>query len=109
MAETLNKEFDDLAHALRQVISLLGEHEERFWRGYLERGLPQVERGHLSGATFVLGCFGGVDTFSDFELRHRDADTADDALARRNANARLTHLRNAIFESASAIASRRHW
>ncbi len=107
MAETLNKEFDNLAHALRQIISLLDEHGERFWRGYLERGLPQVERGHLSGATFVLGCFGGVDTFSDFELV--DVDTADDALARRNANARLTHLRNAVFESASAIASRRHW
>ena len=104
MAETLNKEFNDLAQALRQLISLLDEHEERFWRGYLERGLPQVERGHLSGATFVLGCFGGMDTFSDFQL-----DASGDDLAHRNANARLTHLRNTVFESASAIASRKHW
>ncbi len=100
----LQKEFDALAHALKQTISLLEEREERFWVPYLKRGLRQVEQQHLAGATFILGCFGGAETFSDLRLH-----AGEDDLAGRNANARLMHLRDAIFASASAIASRRHW
>ena len=100
----LQKEFDALAHALKQTISLLEESEERFWVPYLKRGLRQVEQQHLAGATFILGCFGGAETFSDLRLNAGQDDLAD-----RNANARLMHLRNTIFECASAIASRRHW
>ncbi len=107
MAQTLTDQFDALSHQLRQTISLLEESDDRFWIAFLQRGLRQVEERRLSGATFVLGCYGGEDTFSDVVIAQQWAES--DPLNHRNANARLHALRNAIFESANAIASRRHW
>ena len=107
MAGPLAEQFNTLAHLLRQTISLLEESEERFWLAYLKRGLKKIDEGHLAGATFILGCYGGQDTFSDVIIgRHWEQDAP---LRFQNANARLQSLRNDIFESASAIASRRHW
>ena len=61
----------------------------------------------LSGATFILGCYGGEDTFSDLVIA-RTIEHSDPAAFRR-LNARLTELRNRIFERANAITSRRAW
>ena len=107
MTTSLDDQFAALAHQIRQTISLLEEVDDRFWITALQRALRQVEEHRLSGATFVLGCYGGQDTFSDIIIAQKWADT--DPLNYRNANARLATLRNAIFESANAIASRRHW
>ena len=107
MSGPLAQQFDTLAHLLRQTISLLEESDERFWVGYLKRGLRQVDEHRLSGATFILGCYGGQDTFSDVVIaKHWEHEAP---LQFRNANARLSSLRDDIFASASAIASRRHW
>jgi len=107
MAGPLAEQFDTLALLLRQTISLLEESDERFWVAYLQRGLRQVDEHRLSGATFVLGCYGGQDTFSDVVIaRHWEHDAP---LQFKNANARLKRLRDDIFASASIIASRRHW
>jgi len=71
------------------------------------RGLAQVRENRLSGATFILGCFGGAETFSDLVIG-RQFETSD-PLKFRNLNARLSHLRTRTFESANAITSRRAW
>ena len=34
----------------------------------MQRALPKIEDHELAGATLVLGCYGGMDTFSDLEL-----------------------------------------
>ena len=104
---TLHEQFDTLAHLLRQTISLLQESEDKFWVAYLQRGLRQVEERKLAGATFVLGCYGGQDTFSDVVIGSHWQEA--EPLKFKNANARLQTLRTEVFESAGAIASRRHW
>ena len=107
VTDTLGEEFELLAALLRQLIGLLEECDDRFWLAFMKRGLVQVEARRLAGATFVLGCYGGVDTFSDVVLaRHWEHS---EPLKFRNANARLSALRDGIFTSASAIASRRLW
>ncbi len=103
----LGDEFEELGKNVRLLIALLREADEVFWSRTLERGLPKIEARELAGATFVLGCYGGVDTFSDFELAGELAAT--EPLRHRNLNARLTELRTAAFESAQGIAARRNW
>lgn len=103
----LEHDFDDLAQHLRQLIALLEEGEDQFWRGHLQRSLLQVEAQRLSGATHVLGCYGGPDTFSDAVIGRRWQTNAP--LRFRNLNARLVSLRTDTFEAANVIASRRHW
>ena len=107
MAADLDGDFAHLAESLQQLIGLLEEGGDRFWVGAFRRGLIQVEEHRLSGATFVLGCYGGVDTFSDFVLAP-DLE-AREPLSYRNLNARLTELRTRTFEAANAIAARRNW
>ena len=107
MAGPLAEEFENLAHLLRQTISLLEETDEHFWISYFKRGLRQVDDRRLSGATFILGCYGGMDTFSDVVIAQHWEQEAP--LRFKNANARLSTLRDDIFEAANAIASRRHW
>lgn len=104
---TLHEQFDELARVLRALISLLEEADERFWIPYLRRGLRQVEERKLAGATFVLGCYGGAETFSDLVIGLAYKDT--EPLRYRNLNARLASLRTDCFESANAIAARRSW
>ena len=104
---TLTDQFEDLSRQLRQLISLLEECDDRFWIAFLERGLHMVDRHHLSGATFVLGCYGGQDTFSDVVIGRQWEE--NQPLQFKNANARLSALRDDVFTTASAIASRRHW
>lgn len=103
----LSDEFEALENAVMQLIGLLTEAEERFWIPYLTRGLTQIQENKLAGATFVLGCFGGQDTLSDLvigaELEQSDPRRF------RNQNARLGHLRTAVFEAANAITARRSW
>jgi len=107
MAGPLAQEFDTLSHLLRQAISLLEETDEHFWVSYFKRGLRQVDDHRLSGATFILGCYGGVDTFSDVVIaRHWEQQAP---LRFKNANGRLSSLRDDIFTAASTIASRKHW
>lgn len=104
---TLHEQFEDLASNVHQLIGLLEEADERFWVPYLRRGLAQVEQNRLSGATFILGCYGGRDTFSDLVVgRHLEAA---EPLRFRNLNARLSELRTRTFESANAITARRSW
>ncbi len=107
MASSLDEEFRSLEAQVRELISLLEEEEERFWISYFKRGLKQLEENRLSGATFILGCYGGVETFSDYTIgeRWRQADP----LRYRNLNARLGHLRTQTFEAANAITARRSW
>jgi hypothetical protein len=103
----LEEQFSALARDLETLIALLQEAEERFWVIWLERGLSQVRSHHLGGATFVLGCYGGEDSFSDFELKPELAAT--EPLRHRNLNARLAELRTRVFLSANAITARRAW
>ena len=107
MTVSLADQFDSLAHKIRQVISLLEESDDRFWIAFLKRGLRQVNEHRLSGATFILGCYGGEDTFSDVVIGSQWEDS--EPLQYRNANARLKILRDGMFVAADAIASRRHW
>jgi hypothetical protein len=92
---------------VEELIALLDEEDERFWISYLRRGLRQVTENRLSGATFILGCYGGSDTFSDLAIGERWRQT--DPIRFRNLNARLGHLRTQTFEAANAITSRRSW
>lgn len=103
----LNRQFTELGENVDRLIGLLEESEERFWVPYLRRGLAQVRENRLSGATFILGCFGGAETFSDLVIGRQFEDS--DPLKFRNLNARLTHLRTRTFDSANAITSRRAW
>ncbi len=101
----LTKEFDELERQVQQLIALLIEADENFWARTFARGLPRIQAHELAGATYVLGCYGGVDTFSDFSIAAKESDS----LNRRNLNARLAHQRTATFEAADAIAARRSW
>lgn len=103
----LDRQFAELGDNVTRLIGLLEEADDPFWVPYLRRGLAQVQEHRLSGATFILGCFGGSETFSDLVIgRHLEQS---DPLTFRNLNARLAHLRTATFESANAITSRRAW
>jgi hypothetical protein len=103
----LETQFAILASDLRELIALLEEADERFWVPYLRRGLKQVVEHKLAGATFVLGCFGGEDTFSDLVIGRQWETT--EPLRFHNLNARLDVLRTRVFDSANAITARRAW
>jgi hypothetical protein len=103
----LDRQFDELGASVSQLIALLEESGDPFWIPYLKRGLAQIRENRLSGATFVLGCYGGADTFSDLVIGRRFEE--DDPPAFRRFNTRLTELRNQTFEHANAITSRRAW
>ncbi len=104
---SLAMEFEALENDLTALLALLEEAEERFWCNTLARGLTQIRERKLAGATFVLGCYGGQDTFSDLVIGGRYSER--EPLRFRNLNARLTELRTRTFESANAIAARRSW
>ncbi len=104
---SLEREFATLETDLQALLGLLEEAEEKFWHNTLARGLRQVREQKLAGATYVLGCYGGVETFSDLVIGRKFE--ASEPLRFRNLNARLTHLRSRTFESANAIAARRSW
>lgn len=104
---SLRAQFDELAASVRELIALLEEAEHGFWVSYLKRGLRQVDEQRLSGATFILGCYGGEHTFSDLTIGEALQDSQP--LRYRNLNARLAHLRTRTFEAANAIAARRSW
>jgi hypothetical protein len=103
----LDRQFDRLGDSISQLIALLEESGDGFWIPYLQRGLAQVRENRLSGATFILGCYGGENTFSDLVIG-RPLEQSDPP-AFRELNARLLALRNQTFEHANAITSRRAW
>lgn len=103
----LDAQFETLAQDIEELRGLLVEVDDRFWIAYLDRSLVLVRQRRLAGATFVLGCFGGVDTLSDLVIGR--AWEAAEPLRFRNLNARLATLRTRVFESANAITSRRAW
>jgi len=103
----LDRQFDQLGDSVARLIALLEESGDPFWIPYLQRGLAQVRQNRLSGATFILGCYGGAETFSDLVIGRRFERT--DPLTFRNLNARLSHLRTLTFDCANAITSRRAW
>lgn len=103
----LDRQFEQLGDSVSQLIALLQESGDSFWIPYLERGLAQVRQHRLSGVTFILGCYGGEETFSDLVIGRRLEQS--DPLAFRNLNARLSELRNRTFDDANAITSRRAW
>lgn len=104
---TLDNEFAALEADVQALVGLLTEAEETFWSNTIARGLRQIQAHKLAGATYILGCFGGEDTFSDLVIGERYSRS--EPLRYRNLNARLTHLRTRTFESANAIAARRSW
>jgi hypothetical protein len=104
---SLEAEFAELESDLMALLGLLEEADESFWRNTLARGLRQIREQKLAGATYVLGCFGGQDTFSDLVIGQ--SYSSSEPIRYRNLNARLTHLRTRTFESANAIAARRSW
>lgn len=104
---TLNQQFIDLGNATRELIGLLTEANESFWVMCMQRALPKIENHELAGATLVLGCYGGMDTFSDLELAR--GLFHDDPIRYRNLNSRLDHLRTKTFEAARCIAARQTW
>jgi hypothetical protein len=103
----LADEFWELETAIKRLLALFEEVDEKFWSTYLRRGLLQVQGHRLSGATYVLGCLGGQDTLSELivgaHLEHAEP------LRYRNQNARLSELRTAVFDAANVITSRRSW
>lgn len=103
----LDQQFVELGDAVARLIGLLEESEDPFWIPYLRRGLAQVRENRLSGATFILGCYGGEETFSDLVIGRRFERT--DPLKFHNLNARLGELRTRTFDAANAITSRRAW
>ncbi len=103
----LQEEFRNLADLLEQLLSLLDESGDEFWSAYLRRGLTKVKNSELAGATYILGCFNGADTFADLTIGSQWQQ--EDPIRYRNLNARLMDLRNRTFQSASRIASRRLW
>lgn len=103
----LEAEFATLEADVKALIGLLTEAEETFWCNTLARGLRQIEAHRLSGVTYVLGCYGGENTFSDLVIGKQWARS--EPLKYRNLNARLGHLRNRTFDSANAITARRSW
>jgi hypothetical protein len=104
---SLDAEFATLEADVRALMGLLTEAEETFWTNTFARGLRQVEAQQLAGATYILGCYGGEDTFSDLVIGSRWSGS--EPLKFKNLNARLGHLRTRTFESANAIAARRSW
>ena len=104
---SLSREFTHPQMLLSNTIGLLEESGDTFWCAFLKRALVQVQENRLSGATMVLGCYNGQDSFSDLVIGEHIRQT--DELAYANLNQRLQHLRNEVFQSASAIASRRLW
>jgi len=103
----LEIQFGILARDLVELLALLDEAGDTFWKPYFECGLRQVREHKLAGATFVLGCFGGEATFSDLVIGRQWATT--EPLRFGNLNARLGELRNRVFDSANAITARRAW
>lgn len=107
MINTLSEQFDELEKASRELIGLLDEADEKYWKFMLERALPKVNAHELAGATLILGCYGGMDTFSDLIIGKRFETEAP--LRYQNLNARLMHLRTRTFEAARRIAARQTW
>jgi hypothetical protein len=94
---TLPPQLDDKFIALEAdvaaLIDLLRAANEPLWPRLFAHGLVQIRARRLSGATYVLGCYGGAETFSDLTLAsplHQQ---------------RLVQLRNRIFALADAIAT----
>jgi hypothetical protein len=104
---TLSEQFSELAQASRELIGLLDEADEKYWKFMLERALPKVNAHELAGATLILGCYGGMDTFSDLIIGGRYEE--GEPLKYQNLNARLMHLRTRTFEAARRIAARQVW
>ena len=104
---SLSAEFDKLLRLVQELIGLLEEADETFWRRYLVRGIKNIEAHKLAGATFILGCYSGEGSFSDLELASELEES--EPLRHRNLNARLSTLRTDVFKSASRIASRELW
>ena len=104
---TLNQQFIDLSNITRELIGLLVETDEKFWLTVLRKAIVKVDAHELAGATLILGCYGGIDTFSDLIIG--TALEEQDPLAFRNLNARLDHLRTKTFEAARSIAARQTW
>jgi hypothetical protein len=103
----LDRQFDQLGDSVARLIGLLEESGDPFWIPYLKRGLILIRENKLAGATFVLGCYGGAETFSDLVVGRRFEHS--NPLMFHNLNARLSHLRSQTFECANAITSRRAW
>ena len=104
----LQQEFDELERAVRETIGLLEEVDgQKYWLIMFRRALLSIEAKELAGATSVLSCFGGEDTFSDLILEQSFKE--DESLHIRNLNLRLDRLRGKMFESAKRIASRTLW
>ena len=104
----LDQEFDELEQSVRQTIGLLEEiGGQKYWLIMFRRALKSIEGKELAGATSVLSCFGGEDTFSDLRLAQTLKE--EDSLSIRNLNLRLDRLRGEMFESAKRIASRTLW
>ena len=104
---SLDEDFRALSFLTRRIIGLLEETDERYWILMFSRSLEQIETNNLSGATGVLGCFGGEDTFSDLILaKHLEKS---DPLQFKNLNARLNGLRNETFQAARKISTRQNW
>ena len=104
----LEQEFNKLEKSVLQAIGLLEEvGGQKYWLIMFRRALKSIKEKELAGATSVLSCFGGEDTFSD--LRLAQSVKEDESLRIRNLNLRLDRLRGEMFESAKRIASRTLW
>ena len=67
---TLNQQFIDLSNTTRELIGLLVETDEKFWLMVMRRAVVKVDAHELAGATLILGCYGGMDTFSAVSYTH---------------------------------------
>ncbi len=97
------EKFEELSARLEELQVLLEDADERLWLRFMAHGARQVREKKLAGATYVLGCYGGEDTFSDLVV-HRALRTRDPKRYQL-LNNRLTYLRDSIFTVANDIAS----
>ena len=102
--DDLGVTFEELAVRLEELIELLDAADERLWLRYMRRGLQHVRERRLAGATYVLGCYGGENTFSDLVVAR--GSESGDSTRYLVLNRRLHHLRDSIFRLANDIASR---
>lgn len=103
----MSQQFDAIAEITERLVGLLDESGETLWIRYFRRALPLVKAYKLAGATHVLGCYGGRDTFSDLVIGEQWESS--DPLRFKNLNARLQRERDALFAAANRITSRESW
>lgn len=99
----MTAKFEELSARLEELLVLLEDADELLWLRFMNQAARKVRKKTLAGVTYVLGCYGGEDTFSDLVI-HPQLKTRDPRRYQLS-NKRLKHLRSTIFTLANDIAA----